>query len=112
MRILFVDDDAATRSLMAGLLRAEGFQVDACTNPREALELLQTQLHDLLITDYAMTSMNGVELVRLARERTKRPRFPCIVISGLPKPPDAPPTLPWLPKPVELGQLLGAMTLA
>lgn len=112
MRVLVVDDDAAARGLLATLLRAEGLQVDVCKGGREALELLQTQLHDVLISDYAMAGMDGVELARLARERSTRSRFPCVIVSGLPKPPNAPASLTWLPKPLDLGELLGAILVA
>ncbi len=112
MRVLIVDDDAAARTLMASLLRAEGLQVDVCKGAREALELLQTQLHDVLVTDYSMVGMDGVELARLARERSTRPRLPCVIVSGLPKPLNAPSNLQWVPKPVDLGDLLGAILAA
>lgn len=52
----------------------------ATNSPHEALSILEHQPVSLLITDYFMPGMNGLELIRLVRDRELR--LPIIVLTG------------------------------
>jgi two-component system cell cycle sensor histidine kinase/response regulator CckA len=66
---------------MAESLRLAGHDVSTSFGPSEALKSINEGVGlDLLITDFAMPEMNGVELIRLARDR--RPGLKCLMISG------------------------------
>ena len=69
IKILVVDDE---RGLCLGLqeaLRREGYEVDATTDPLGALRLTQDRLYNLVITDFKMPQMTGLELLTQVRAR-------------------------------------------
>jgi CheY-like chemotaxis protein len=68
-RILLVDDNKNFLfSLTLGLKR-KGYVVESCTNAFKALELLDGQPFDVLLTDLKMADMNGLELAHRANSR-------------------------------------------
>jgi len=109
-RILFVDDDADTRSAIRRLLRGEGFHVDVCAEGLEALERLRLSPYDVVVTDHLMPEMNGLDLVRTLRERGKR--IGCVVVSGHDPPSDVEAEVHWLDKPVDADELVAAIHAA
>jgi len=66
-RILVVDDERSMRELMAIVLRREGYDVLLAENGRSAIELLQREPVDLLISDIKMPDVSGVEVLRAAK---------------------------------------------
>jgi two-component system, NtrC family, response regulator AtoC len=68
-RILVVDDEANARSALAELLRDEGYAVETAADGFKALPKLDELAPDLLLTDLKMPGMDGIELMRKARER-------------------------------------------
>ena len=67
-RILVVDDDASARTALAELLRDEGYAVDTAADGFKALPKLEELAPDVLLTDLKMPAMDGLELMRRARE--------------------------------------------
>lgn len=68
-RVLLVDDDPFVCEMMALVLGASGYQVEAKTRPEEALERLRIPPpFDLVISDMNMPGMGGIELIRAARD--------------------------------------------
>jgi DNA-binding NtrC family response regulator len=63
-RILIVDDEENARIGLKKLLSQEGYQVDAVANGFEALEYLDRQIAQLVITDINMPEMNGLVFLR------------------------------------------------
>ena len=81
MRVLMVDDDAMVREVLAGELEARGFLVTTSADGAAALGLLDAgQPVDLLITDYAMAGMTGLDLITETRRR--RPNLPALLVTG------------------------------
>ncbi|HZU98837.1 MAG TPA: GAF domain-containing protein [Planctomycetota bacterium] len=79
--VLVVDDDARVRSLVVGLLAADGHQVVAAASGEEALRVVASdEPLDLLVTDFLMPGMSGLALAQEARAR--RPRLGIVVVSG------------------------------
>jgi CheY-like chemotaxis protein len=82
--ILLVDDNPhgliARRTVLAEL----GYRVLICESGAEALEVFATQPVDLLITDFRMPNMDGVQLI--TRIRQARPDLPIILLSGFVEP--------------------------
>jgi two-component system, NtrC family, response regulator PilR len=66
-RILVVDDERSMRELLAIVLRREGYEVLLAENGRAAIELLEREPVDLLISDIKMSDLNGVEVLRAAK---------------------------------------------
>ena len=68
-RILIVDDDAAIRRSLAEALVEEGFSVEAAESAEGALALLDRMAPDVVLSDVCMPGMDGIELLKLLRER-------------------------------------------
>jgi CheY-like chemotaxis protein len=79
-RILLVDDNANGLSARKSVLDELGHKTTAASSGAEALELFASHKFDLVITDYKMPRMNGIELIGQLREQT--PEVPIILISG------------------------------
>jgi DNA-binding NtrC family response regulator len=67
-RILIVDDEANARMALAELLRDEGYAVETAADGFKALPKLDDFAPDLVLTDLKMPGMDGLELMRKARE--------------------------------------------
>lgn len=70
--ILHVDDSQTVAAVVARFLKAKGYQVESATNGREALAriLAQPAAHDLIIMDYSMPELDGLECVKVLREKS------------------------------------------
>ena len=73
-RILIVEDDRATRHLLAGLLKAANFSVATAQDGANALRHLKTQSFDLMLLDIWMPRMTGLELLARLRHEPVRPK--------------------------------------
>jgi len=72
-RILVVDDDENLRHVVSDALRRDSHEVQTAADGREGLELFSGGPFDLVITDYAMPAMDGLEMVRDLRTRSSAP---------------------------------------
>jgi len=82
VRILVVDDDAATRRLLSAALSSESlYEVITARNAEEALAIFQSSPgFDLLLTDLALPRMSGMELARRLRQADAE--LPIVVLTG------------------------------
>jgi two-component system KDP operon response regulator KdpE len=71
--ILIAEDDSTTRWALAALLRAEGYQAVAVTNGREAVQAALTVRPDLVIVDYGLPDMSGLDVVEEIAPAAGRP---------------------------------------
>ena len=110
LTVLVVDDDALIAMSTVEMLEDLGHEAVNGGSPARALEILKNGQHvDLLITDYSMPRMNGVELAKAVREL--RPGLPILLASGyaeLPSPSDV--DLPRIGKPYQQDQLAAEIT--
>jgi CheY-like chemotaxis protein len=67
--ILLVDDNRNGVIVRKQLLEEQGYHVVTATNGVEAFELYEPGLFDVVVTDYRMPHMNGIDLIRSIRER-------------------------------------------
>jgi sigma-B regulation protein RsbU (phosphoserine phosphatase) len=118
MRVLVADDDRLSRTVLVDLLGSWGHEVVMVANGEEAWRLLQADDDfSLLITDWVMPKMDGLELSRRVRSRSQGRYLPVIIlsslaetehlISGLDAGADA-----FLTKPVDAGMLQAQMRAA
>jgi DNA-binding NtrC family response regulator len=63
-KILLVDDEKDIVNVLKKGLEQNGFEVDAFTDPREALSAFKAGVHDLLIFDIRMPGMTGIQLYK------------------------------------------------
>jgi two-component system, NtrC family, nitrogen regulation response regulator NtrX len=78
--ILIVDDEPGVRSALGGVLRDEGYDVDAVDSGEACLERLGRQLYDVVVLDIWLPGMDG--LATLARMRERQIESQVVIISG------------------------------
>jgi signal transduction histidine kinase len=74
IRILVVDDEEDARELLALVLRRNGAHTDSAGSVREALERLQGDLYDVVVSDIGMPDQDGYALGRAMKSHPRRPR--------------------------------------
>jgi signal transduction histidine kinase len=79
-RLLIVDDEPAHLHALCETLGDQGFEVNGCAHPEEALLALGRQPYDLMLSDLAMPGMNGIELLKAALQRD--PSMVAIIMTG------------------------------
>ncbi len=85
--ILIVDDSKAMRLIVRRTLRQAGFtdhQVVEATNGKEALDMIMAAEPALVLSDWNMPEMTGIELLTELRRRESRVRFGFITTEGTP----------------------------
>jgi CheY-like chemotaxis protein len=83
IRILHVEDNQTVAAIIQETLETEGWQVEACENGAEALARITSDAqYDLLLLDYDLPGLNGLELLQRARTLSHRQGIPVIVLSG------------------------------
>jgi len=81
--LLFVDDSAFFRNMLAPVLRAAGYDVTAIGSAAEALTLLKAgRRYDVLVTDLDMPGMDGFELAQAVRAEPRLADLPIIALSA------------------------------
>ncbi|MDX1970977.1 MAG: sigma-54 dependent transcriptional regulator [Candidatus Sumerlaeia bacterium] len=67
-RLLILDDEERMTSLLKRSLEREGYEVEAFTNPEQAVEALKTHRFQVLLTDLRMPGMNGLEILQRCKQ--------------------------------------------
>jgi len=81
MKILLVEDDPLLREeLQRGLTEIGGYSVEAASNGLEAIQKIEVDVFDLVLTDVKMPGMDGFELLRIIK--STRPEAGVILITG------------------------------
>lgn len=80
-RILVVDDDPDIRAVVTAMLAAVGLVVTAKESAEDAFALLQQETFDMLVLDWNLPKMSGIELCRLIR-RDKRIVLPVLFLTA------------------------------
>ena len=103
-RILVVDDNEMLCRFTCEILRGEGFYAVSATSATQALNAFEKDTFDLLVTDFRMPGMSGLDLARAIRSR--KPEFPVIVMSAY-EPVECEHVTLWLPKEYLFPDLVG-----
>jgi signal transduction histidine kinase len=88
VRVLLVEDETDARTLVAAVLRRQGAIVETPGSIAEALELLERQPPDVLLSDIAMPGIDGFELIRCVRARPEWARLPAAALTAFVTPAD------------------------
>lgn len=78
--ILFVDDHEVLARLSCEILEMQGYRAVSAYNGEEALRKFDEEDFDILVTDFRMEGMNGIELAQ--RVHQKDPNIPVIIVTG------------------------------
>lgn len=81
-RIVVADDEAHILRVMSMKLTNAGYEVMTAVDGEEALELCEREKPDLLITDYQMPVMSGLELCKQLRSSEQTRNIPAIMLTA------------------------------
>jgi CheY-like chemotaxis protein len=79
-RLLLVDDEERILTALRRSLRRDGYEITTAQTPREALERLEKETFDAVLSDYKMPGMTGLEL--LAKVARLQPQAGKLLITG------------------------------
>jgi len=80
LRVLVVDDDPTVVDTLSSFLDTKGYSVHTSGNGHQALEAIEEQEFDLVISDIEMAGINGFELLRQTRENY--PQIGIVLMTG------------------------------
>ena len=81
-KLLLIDDDPNLILLVKDYLEFRGYNVDTAENGREALQVLDRNVPDMIICDIMMPEMDGYSLVKHIREESTTNRIPVLFLSA------------------------------
>ena len=81
-RVLVADDEAAILNVVSYKLRKAGLEVIAAHDGRQALALAKSECPDLLIIDYQMPGLNGLEVCLQLRTEPRTVQIPAIMLTA------------------------------
>jgi two-component system phosphate regulon response regulator PhoB len=81
-RVLVVEDEPAQREILAYNLEAEGFEVSRAENGEEALMLVDEDMPDIIVLDWMMPNLSGIEVCRRLKMRSETRGIPVIMLSA------------------------------
>src|SRR5436190_20034399 len=79
-KLLIVEDDHAVRTTMVMCLELEGYNVEAVSSTREALDCLEKQPYPIVISDIYLDDRTGLDVLQTARRQN--PGCAVILMSG------------------------------
>jgi two-component system phosphate regulon response regulator PhoB len=82
LRVLIVEDEDPLTLLLRYNLEAEGYEVDAVSRGDEAEIRLREQVPDLVLLDWMLPGLSGIELCRRIRVRPETERLPVIMLTA------------------------------
>lgn len=109
--ILIADDEQDILEVLNFILEARGYQVVTAANGKDAYALLESQQIDLIISDYMMPVMNGLELHARIQANPDYRCIPFILISAFPNEMSNE-RIQVLPKPFDIDHLVTEVTKA
>ncbi len=117
MRILLADDDEPMRALLGAVLQLSGHEVEAHENGRTAWESFERNPAELVVLDWQMPEIDGIELCRRVRAHVDGDRTYLIMITARAQPEDLEHVLDagaddYLPKPVTPADVLARLRIA
>lgn len=81
IKILVAEDDKALNGLVCSYLSDNGYEAEACFNGKEALDKMENQSYDMLISDIMMPELDGYELAKAVRLNDKQ--MPILFMTAL-----------------------------
>lgn len=80
--VLVVEDEAAQREILAYNLEAEGFRVRIAGDGEEAMTMISEEAPDIVVLDWMMPNVSGIEVCRRLRARSETKTVPIIMLSA------------------------------
>jgi two-component system cell cycle response regulator DivK len=113
-RILIVEDNPISLTLLKQLLKAHGYEVLGTPGGLQALDLAREEQPDLILMDIRLPDISGFEVTRLLRADDRTKTIPIIAVTALASPEYEKKGLEsgcdaYIPKPITLGNFLGTI---
>jgi len=113
--IMVIDDEHRVRKVIRRHLENAGYRVTTVADPRDGLERVRQNGTDMVLLDLNMSDMNGAMFVKALREC--QPQLPVVVVTGRPDSDLLKDALLYgplmlIPKPIDTGMLLSAISMA
>jgi len=86
--VIVVEDEADAAEMFAEMMRVNGFRVVKSFSSGPAINLIATEIPDVVILDVMMPDISGLEVVKFMRREPKLEKIPVIVISAKSMPSD------------------------
>jgi sigma-B regulation protein RsbU (phosphoserine phosphatase) len=86
--LLVVDDDSFNLDLICPRLERRGYRVDGAGDGKKALELIEQNSYDLVLLDVMMPGLDGLGVVKAARQRWSRAQLPIVMVTSRDSPED------------------------
>jgi signal transduction histidine kinase len=117
MKVLLVEDDTTTRILLEDVLAGSGHEVVAFGEAESALTAYQNEVFPLLVLDWLLPGMDGLDLCRRIRELPRGKDAVIVVITGRTRQQDLEEVLAagasdYVPKPIDFGQFKTRLAIA
>lgn len=84
MRLVIIDDEPIVGRRLKQVFSKMGYEVEIFTNPKTAIEFMEKEPFDIVVTDFKMEEMDGMEVLRRAKELNPASRV--IIITGYARP--------------------------
>jgi len=83
LKILYAEDNNAVAEMIKETLREESWEIEICAEGDTAMKKIASNArYDLLLLDYELPGVNGVQLVQQARSLAHRQQTPIIILSA------------------------------
>ncbi|MDF1562481.1 MAG: response regulator [Deltaproteobacteria bacterium] len=117
LRVLLVDDDTFVLKLLTDFLEREGLTVVTVSDALQAIDAVERERFDMVVTDYNMPMMHGGQLLEQIHAQVAHRNVPVIVMSASQDPDLADRLLRagaayYMPKPIQFAQLLALLRFA
>jgi two-component system, cell cycle sensor histidine kinase and response regulator CckA len=117
VRAMLVEDEPVTSMLLCEVMRQRGYEVETFGDGESAIEGHREQPFSLMVLDWMLPRMDGLELCRRVRASDNGESVAVLMITARTSPQDVEEVLragvdDYLPKPVDLGQLVTRLTIA
>jgi CheY-like chemotaxis protein len=80
--VLVVDDESHIRRILSLQLKKAGLEVECAADGQEALDAVAERIPDLVITDFQMPRMDGLDLCAALRDRSETARVPVLLLTA------------------------------
>ena len=80
--ILLVEDSRFMRTAVAAMLSANGFRVTTAADGEQAVELTEQQIPDLIVMDWFIPKLRGLELIQKFKSSSRTAHVPIVILSG------------------------------
>jgi len=83
IKLLLVDDDMTLRELYEERMRIEGYNIISAVDGEEAIEKATKEKPDIILLDIMMPKINGIDVMKMLREKDETAEIPIIVLTAL-----------------------------